>query len=129
MNYQRFNYQRKKGEQAYIELQQHDDLQEQKDKQLQAKFTRDWTNKEDLVFEKLFTKLPKQDMWINYPEQIQYLQICNLALLDEVKRMEQEIREVKRPSQMELFTNPDDPFFLITNSLSHHQPTHMFNFE
>jgi hypothetical protein len=56
------------GEKAYIELQQQDDIQEKKDKEFQHKFTKDWENNQDLVFDKLFSKLPRQDVWINCPE-------------------------------------------------------------
>jgi len=43
--------------------------------------------------------------------------------------MENEIREIKRPSNIDLMTNPLDPFFLNSNSNCHHKPVHMFGFE
>jgi hypothetical protein len=66
---------------------------------------------------------------IDYPEQCELLQICNLALLDEIKRLENETREIKRPLNIDLMTNPQDPFFLNANSNTHHNEQPMFGFE
>jgi len=52
-----------------------------------------------------------------------------LALLDEIKRLENETREIKRPLNIDLMTNPQDPFFLNANSNKHHQEQPMFGFE
>ena len=60
------------------------------------------------MFDKLFEGLPTMDACINYPEQTTLLQICNLALLDEIKRIENEVREIKRPLNLDLMTNPSD---------------------
>jgi len=81
------------------------------------------------VFDRLFKNLPEKDSAIDYPEQTELLQICNLALLDEVKRLENEMREIKRPLNIDLMTNPADPYFLNSNSLGQHVPVHMFGFE
>jgi hypothetical protein len=50
-------------------------------------------------------------------------------LLDEVKRLENEVREIKMPQIMDLATNPDNPFFLNANSMCHHNEVSMFGFE
>ena len=57
------------------------------------------------------------------------LQICNLALLDEVKRVENENREINRPVGDDLVTDPQNPFFLNTSHNSHHAPINIYNFE
>jgi hypothetical protein len=44
----------------------------------------------------LFKNLPPIDSSIDYAEQSTLLQCCNLALLDEVKRLELENREIKK---------------------------------
>ena len=67
---------------------------------------------EDLVYNHLFKSLPPIDVSINYPEQAELFQICNLALLDEVKRIENENREMNRTSADDLVTDPQNPFFL-----------------
>jgi hypothetical protein len=52
-----------------------------------------------------------------------------LALLDEVKRVENENREIKRPLNLDLTTNPQEPYFLQPNHNSHHRPINIFAFE
>ena len=82
-----------------------------------------------MAFDKLFENLPNIDPSIKYTEQAQFLEVCNLALLDEIKAMENEIRDVKRVANYDLVTNPQDVFFLNSNSNAHHKPIHMFGFE
>jgi hypothetical protein len=43
----------------------------------------------------LLTNLPTPDAYVDYSEQADLLRVCNLALLDEVKRLESENREVR----------------------------------
>ena len=52
-------------------------------------------NIQDIIFTKLFDDLPPQEACVDYPEQCELLQVCNLALLDEAKRLENENREAK----------------------------------
>jgi hypothetical protein len=52
------------------------------------------SNPEDMAA--LFKGLPAIDSSIEYPKQANLLQIGNIALLDEIKRLEVENREIKK---------------------------------
>ena len=73
------------------------------------------------VYNSLFEGLPAIDANIDYGEQAELLQICNLALLDEIKRIEDDNREAifrlnfkqqdgYRSAKYE--TNPKEPFLM-----------------
>tara|TARA_B110000285_G_C14871451_1_gene489398 strand:+ start:220 stop:429 length:210 start_codon:yes stop_codon:yes gene_type:complete len=61
---------------------------------------------ENLVYNHLFKGLPPIDVSIDYPGQCELFQICNLALLDEIKRIENENREMNRTANDDLVTDP-----------------------
>jgi hypothetical protein len=59
-----------------------------------------------------------------------------LALFDEIKRLENETREMRKNLDKRgelhggmLVTNPADPHFLQVDHSSHHNPVHMYTYE
>lgn len=122
--------------------------------QLQKIYMSECDGIQDVIFGKLFENLPPLEVQTDYPEQCQLLQICNLALLDEAKRLENENREAKLrmhlmvkkrgidPARLfgesgisnqtmlsSLVTNAREPDFLQVTDVSHHKPTHVFAYE
>lgn len=83
------------------------------------------------MFEKLFEDLPEQDQRINYQKQAKLLQVCNLALLDEVKRLEDDVREknLRYSKNMILETNPEERYLLYPPHEENHRQFKMFSFE
>lgn len=99
-------------------------------------------SQEAKLYDDLFEGLPNTDANIPYESQSELLQVCNLALLDEIKRLENENREMRSIARVDevkadhhnqfhsvFKTNPQEPNYLQANHQSHHIPTPMFAFE
>ena len=90
------------------------------------------------IYDSLFEGLPAIDANIDYGDQAELLQICNVALLDEIKRIEDDNREAifrlnfkqqdgYRSAKYE--TNPKEPFLMNAPHDANHKQFNMFEYE